>query len=82
MSTITPLLALSHVLVGPTRNDTNRGERVNRFAALIVGGPFDLRDSLRFGPGWGQFNHFALDVEQIAGPYRLHPAQIIDTKSH
>ena len=67
-------------MIGPAGDDPNGRERVDRLTALIVGGPFDLGDALRFGPGWGQFDHFALDVKHIAGPYRLHPTQTIDTK--
>jgi hypothetical protein len=67
---------------GTTGYDPDGRKGINRFAALIVGGPFDFRDPLRFGPRRGQFNHFALDVEHIAGSYWHHPTQIVDAKSH
>ena len=68
--------------IGTTGDDPNRREGIYRFAALVVGRPFDLRDSLRFGPRWNQFYHFALDMEYVARPYRQHPAQVIDAKPH
>ena len=74
-------LEVESALGGTAGHDADGGESVNRFAALIVGGPFDPRDALRFGPRRNQFDHFAFDVDDVAGPYRHHPAQIIDAKS-
>ena len=63
---------------GAARYDPDGRKGTNRLAALIVGGPFDLRDPLRSGPRRRQFDHFALDVEHIAVSHRHHPAQFVD----
>jgi len=66
---------------GAAGHDPDGRKGIDRFAALIVGGPFDLRDPLRFGPRRSEFDHFALDVEHIAVSHRHHPAQFVDAKA-
>src|SRR3981189_1358692 len=67
---------------GAAGHDPDGRKGIDRFTALIVGGPFDLRDPLRFGPRRSQFDHFALDVEHIALSHRYHPAQFVDAKAN
>src|SRR6201992_487908 len=45
------------------RHHADRRKRIDRLAALVVGGPFDLRDALRLTPRRDQLDHFAFQVQ-------------------
>jgi hypothetical protein len=59
----------------------DRAQCVNRFAPMIMRGPFNPDDALRFGPLRDQFNHFAFDVKCVAGAHRPTSCAAIKAKT-
>ena len=53
-------------------------EGVDGLAILVEGGPFDPGDAMRLGARRNQFDHLPFEMNAVAGPHRLQPAEIID----
>src|SRR6266480_2486680 len=68
--------------LGAARDDADGCEGVNSFALLIIRGPFDQRDALRLCPRWREADNFTLEMENVAGPYRHHPPQLVDAEPY
>ena len=64
----------------PPRHDRNRIEGVDRLAVLVMGGPFDADDALGLRSRRGQLDHLPFEMERVAWPYRLHPAQFVHAR--
>src|SRR5438132_2205010 len=62
----------------PARHDPDRRKGVDRLAALVERGPFDLDDPLRLRLRRRELDHLALDVEHVAGADWREPTQLVD----
>src|SRR5205085_4188054 len=60
------------------RHDGERGDRVDRLAALVEGGPFDPGDALRPTARGDELDELALEMDHVARPYGREPAQLVD----
>jgi hypothetical protein len=72
---------MASLRVRTPRDDHGWDERQNDLIVLIVEHPFHAHHALRLCTGWREFDHLALDPEDVPGVHGSQPTQFVDSET-